>query len=215
LPLLKRSFYIKCHGDECLKLAELIRDKAPAVESMNITIEPSGLRIDMYGYKSDVRNAWIYIKRLVSAYKSAIVEKRGLREISINFLVEKIGRIFPPRLLEFVVKKKGHKARIEGDRIITDADLDEIIDMTKKIIEVLDEIRFSVRGTACKYFIVASALTANKSYQAIIEEGLRTHILGKDEDGRIILKKEWRSAVDQILKDLSSANNIKDNNYGL
>ena len=215
MPLLKRSFYIKCHGDECLKLVELIRDKAPVVESMNITIESSGLRIDMYGYKSDVRNAWIYIKRLVSAYKSAIVEKRGLREISINFLVEKVGRTFPPRLLEFVVKKKGHKARIEGDRIITDADLDEIIDMIKKIIEVLDEIRFSVRGTACKYFIVASALLANKSYQAIIEEGLRVHILDKDEDGRIILKKEWCSAVDQILKVLSSANNIKDNNYGL
>ena len=215
MPLLKRSFYIKCHGDECLKLVELIRDKAPVVESMNITIEQSGLRIDMYGYKSDIRNAWIYIKRLVSAYKSAIVEKRGLREISIDFLVEKVGRTFPPRLLEFVVKKKGHKARIEGDRIITDADLDEIFDMIKKIIEVLDKIRFSVRGTACKYFIVASTILANKSYQTIIEDGLRAHILDKDEDGKIMLKKEWRSAVDQILKVLSSANNIKDNNHGL
>ncbi len=215
MPLLKRSFYIKCHSDECLKLAELIRDKAPAVESMNITIEQSGLRIDMYGYKSDVRNAWIYIKRLVSAYKSAIVEKRGLREISIDFLVEKVGRTFPPRLLEFIVRKKGHKARVEGDRIITDADLDEIIDTIKRIVEVLDKIRFSVKGTACKYFIVASALLADKSYQAIIEEGLRAHILDKDEDGRIILKKEWRSAVDQILKVLGSANNIKDNNYAL
>ncbi len=215
MPLLKRSFYIKCHGDECLKLVELIRDKAPAVETMNITIEQSGLRIDMYGYKSDVRNAWIYIKRLVSAYKSAIVEKRGLREISIDFLVEKVGRTFPPRLLEFIVRKKGHKARVEGDRIITDADLDEIIDTIKRIVEVLDKIRFSVKGTACKYFIVASALMANKSYQAIIEEGLRAHILDKDEDRRIILKKEWRSAVDQILKVLDSANNIKDNNYAL
>jgi len=215
LPLLKRSFYIKCHGDECLKLVELIRDKAPAVETMNITIEQSGLRIDMYGYKSDVRNAWIYIKRLVSAYKSAIVEKRGLREISIDFLVEKVGRTFPPRLLEFIVRKKGHKARVEGDRIITDADLDEIIDTIKRIVEVLDKIHFSVKGTACKYFIVASALMANKSYQAIIEEGLRAHILDKDEDRRIILKKEWRSAVDQILKVLDSANNIKDNNYAL
>ncbi len=209
MPLLKRSFYIKCHGDECLKLAELIRDKTPVIESMNITIESSGLRIDMYGYKSDVRNAWMHIKRLVSAYKSAIVERRGLREISIDFLVERIGRTFPPRLLEFVIKRKGHKAHIEEDRIITDADLDEIFDMIKKIIEVLDEIRFSVKGTACKYFIVASTLLANKSYQLIIEGGLRADILDKDEDGRIILKKEWRSAVDHILKVLSSANKYK------
>lgn len=215
MPLLKRSFYIKCVGEECLKLAELIRDKAPAVESMNISIEPYGLRIEMYGYKSDIRNAWIYIRRIVSAYKSAVIEKKGVREISIDFLVEKIGRTFPPRLLEFIMKKKGYTARIEGDKIITEANIEDITDIIKKMIEILDEIRFEIRGTACKYFIVASSVLSGKDHHAIIELGLANKILGRDRDGKIVLKKEWRSAVDQILKYFESPNSIKDNSSGL
>jgi len=200
LPLLKRSFYIKCVGDDCLKLAELIRDKAPAVESMNISIEPYGLRIEMYGYKSDIRNAWLYIRKIVSAYKSAVVERKGVREISIDFLVEKIGRTFPPRLVEFIMKKKGYMTRLEGDKIITEADTDNITDIIKEIIDILDRIRFDVGGTACKYFIVASSILSGKDYRAVIEFGLANQILDRDSDGKIVLKKEWRSAVDQILK---------------
>jgi hypothetical protein len=84
MPLIKRFFHIPCRGDECFKLAELIKERAPAVNIINLEIGNDGLYIEMYGYKSEIKNAWEYIRRIVSAYRSSIKQlSKGLRRIKV------------------------------------------------------------------------------------------------------------------------------------
>ena len=128
MPLIKRSFYIPCRGDECFKLAEIIREKIPVVEQVDIEVGESGLYITMYGYKTDIKNAWSYIKRLVSSYKSAIIERGGVRRIKVEYIVEKTRHTFPPRLLVEILKHMGYTVELSENKedIITNASLEVV-----------------------------------------------------------------------------------------
>ena len=203
MPLIKRFFQISCKGEECLKLAELIREKAPAVEYMDIEIREDALRITMYGYKTDIKNAWEYIRRLVSSYRSSIITTRhGLRRIKIEYLVEKTSRTFPPILLVEILKYKGYKAILSDykDEIITDAEPKVLEELAVKIFDVINKIRFDVRGTVAKYYVAATSIILGVEPEQVIEKGILYGHLYRDEDGKIRIKKEWRQALAELLR---------------
>ena len=201
MPLIKRSFYVPCKGEECYKLAELIREKAPVVEQIDIGITDSGLYITMYGYKTDIRNAWSYIKRLVSSYKSAVVEHGGKRRIRVDYVVERIGHTFPPKLLIEILKYKGYVAELSEfkNEIITNASLEVVEETASKIHELINEIRFNVRGTTTKYYVVAASILTGMKPEEVYRHGLElNHLVIEDEKYRI--RVEWRSALREFLK---------------
>ncbi len=202
MPLIKRRFFIQCIGEECFKLAELIREKAPLVEQMDIMITDKGLYITMYGYKSDIRNAWKYVQGLVTSYKSAVTEQGGYRRVKIDYLVEKIGHTFPPRLLAEILKLMGYSTEYDRERneIRTSAPLDKIEEIVKRIISIMESIKFDVSGTTSKYYVIASSILSNLPINEVYEKGLEFDHLYVDEDGKYRIKLEWRRALEDFLR---------------
>ncbi len=68
MPLIKRSFYISCRGEECLKLVEALK-RSLNVNEATISISEGGILIELYGYKTDVKRSWSKSRKIVSAYK--------------------------------------------------------------------------------------------------------------------------------------------------
>ncbi|ADI31300.1 DUF2067 family protein [Staphylothermus hellenicus] len=202
MPLTKRFFHIPCKGDECFKLAELIREKAPQVELVEINITDTGLYIEMYGYRTDIRNAWEYIRRLVSSAKaSEQYSKKGTRRIKIEYLVEKKKKTFSPVLLSEILKHKGFKADLSDykDEIITDAPLEVIEELIDNIWDVIEKIKYDVRGTTTKYFLTAASILTDMDPQEVIMKAYSIGLLFKDEDEKYRLGKEWRRAISEFL----------------
>lgn len=203
VPLIKRFFQINCKGEECLKLAELIREKAPAAEYMGIEIREDALRITMHGYKTDIKKAWEYIRRLVSSYRSSVtITRHGLRRIKVEYLVEKTGRTFPPILLVEILKYKGYKAILSDckDEIITDAEPEVLEELVAKISDIINKIRFDIRGTVAKYYVVVASIILGLEPEQVIEKGVLHGHLYRDEEGKIRIKKEWRQALAEFLR---------------
>ncbi|OYT40849.1 MAG: hypothetical protein B6U89_00875 [Desulfurococcales archaeon ex4484_58] len=195
MPLIKRSFYIPCKSSECIKIAEIIREKAPAVGSMDLEIRDNGIYITMYGYKTDIKNAWEYIRRMIIAYKQSIIEYKGYRRISIDYLVSKIKHTFPPKLLVEIIKHMGHSIDIDDHIIVTNAPLEIIEDTAKRIVELMDTIKYDVRGKTTKYYVITLSILTNKDPSEIYEKGLMLNHLIKDEDDKYRIRVEWRKAI--------------------
>lgn len=204
MPLTKRKFFIQCLDDECFKLADLIREKIPQVEQIDITITSHGLYITMYGYKTDIRNAWKYIRELITGYKSAITEQGGIKKVKINFLVEKIKHTFPPRLLIEILRLKGYNANYdkENNLIETTAPLNEIEDIVKKIVSIMEDIKYKVAGTTTKYYVIGSSVLTGLLPSEIFEKGTKYGYLYIDEDGKYRLRIDWRKALEDFMRKL-------------
>ena len=204
MPLIKRFFYIPCRGNECFKLAELIREKIPSVEYVDITIEEDGLYITMYGYKTDIKQAWEYIRRLVSSYKSSITTlKGGIKRIKIDYLVEKTRKTFPPIVLVEILSRLGYRAGLNQDKteIYTDASSELIEEIINKIWDIINTIKYDVRGTTSKYFVVVSSIVLNVEPEHVISEACSRGIMEKDEEGKYRIKKEWRKALNEFISE--------------
>ncbi len=204
MPLIKRFFYIPCRGEECFKLAELIREKIPSVEYLDITIEEDGLYITMYGYKTDIKYAWEYIRRLVSSYKSSITTLRGgIKRIKIAYLVEKTRKTFPPIVLVEILERLGYKAGLNQEKteIYTDAPTELIEEIVNKIWEVINAIKYDVRGTTSKYFVVVSSIVLKMDPEQVLSRAYFMGIMDKDEEGKYRIKKEWRKALNEFISE--------------
>jgi len=204
LPLIKRFFYIPCRGEECFKLAELIKEKIPSVEYVDITIEENGLYITMYGYKTDIKYAWEYIRRLISSYKSSITAlKGGVKRIKIEYLVEKTRKTFPPIVLVEILERLGYKAGLNQDKteIYTDAPTELIEEIVNKIWEVINAIKYDVRGTTSKYFAVVLSIVLKMEPEQVLSRAYSMGIMDKDEEGKYRIKKEWRKALNEFISE--------------
>ncbi len=203
MPLIKREFFVPCRGDECFKLAEMINEKTPQVELLDIDINNNGLRIRMYGYKSDIRRAWNTIKQIVKTYRMPMGEGRGrIRKISISYIVEKIKHTFPPTILVYILRKMGYQAEFLSDtyEILTDADPEYVVELADRIAGIVEEIKDLVRGTATKYFIIAASILLDTDPRDVIKGSIQMGILG-EEEGKYIIRVEWRQALEEVIKE--------------
>ena len=204
MPLIKRFFYIPCRGEECFKLAELIREKIPSVEYVDITIEEDGLYITMYGYKTDIKYAWEYIRRLISSYKSSITTLRGgIKRIKIEYLVEKTRKTFPPIVLVEILGRLGYRAGLNQDKteIYTDAPTELIEEIVNKIWEVINAIKYDVKGTTSKYFVVVLSIVLKMEPEQVLSRAYSMGMMDKDEEGKYRIKKEWRKALNEFISE--------------
>jgi len=204
LPLIKRSFFIKCRGEDCLKLAEMIREKMPSVEQVEVVFKNDGLYITMYGYKSDVQNAWRYLKSILPMFKP-VTKDKGCIRINLDYLFKKLKNTFPPRLIVEILSIKGFKADYDDERneLVTNAGMDIVEEYALKIIELMNEVKYRVKGTTTKYYVVASAILTNQSIDEVINIGLNMNHLTIVDD-KPCLRIEWRKAIRDFIANTSS-----------
>jgi len=201
MPFIRRVYHISCHGEECYRLAEFIRENI-SVPEINITFREHGIYVELYGYKSDIRNAWSKIKHLVSMYKRSMIRTRKGYRITIDYIVSRIRKTFPPILLIEILRKMGYDANYKENIIEVDIEPDELIKLADKIANIIQTIRYKVSGTTAKYLITAAAILTNRSIEEIdqvVNELEELGYLFRDEDGKVRLKLEWRKALDMYL----------------
>ncbi|RLG80393.1 MAG: DUF2067 domain-containing protein [Thermoprotei archaeon] len=208
MPLIKRSFYVQCRGSDCFKLAELIKEKTPTVEYIDVSVTENGIYISVYGYKTDVKNVWRHIRKLVSLYYSAVREFKGLRRVKIEYLVDKLKRTFPPRLLVVIINHMGYRCELaeKGEEIITEAPLELIESVASTIICKLDEIKYDVKGITAKYYVVAGSALLGIPVDEVYKLGIKHGHLWVDNEGKFRLRVEWKQGLNELLEKYSRRN---------
>ncbi|WFO75908.1 DUF2067 family protein [Desulfurococcaceae archaeon MEX13E-LK6-19] len=204
MPIIKRVFFIPCRGDECLKLAELIKDNITTLEAA-IEVKEHGIEVTLYGYKTDIKRAWVKVKQIVSLHKElSSLSGKEHKRIPVDYLVSLTRKTFPPILLVEILSRKGYKAKYSNGVIETNADIEFLKNVIEKIAEVYEEIKYSVRGTTTKYFVAAASIILDLDPNYVIEEGLKKGLLRSDEEEKPRLTKEWRQALKEFMESISS-----------
>ncbi|ABM81463.1 DUF2067 family protein [Hyperthermus butylicus] len=163
-----------------------------------ISIQGNKLFLEVVGTEYEIKDTWYRVRQAVSELWELYRLSKGM-EASIEALVREVGRTFPPESLVYALRLRGYKAELSDDksRITTNAPLDVVVEVARTIAEVIDELRFRVKGTAAKRMIAALAAGLQEPAEKVIEYGLRSRVLEETEEG-IELREEWRRGLRKI-----------------
>jgi hypothetical protein len=164
-----------------------------------ISIRSGKLFVEITGTEHEVKDSWYRVRQAVAELWELYNLSRG-REASIEALVKEVGRTFPPESLVYALQLQGYDARYNAEtgKISTTAPLDVVVRTARTIAEVIDEVRFRVKGTAAKRLIAALAAGLGEPTDKIIEYGLKSRVFVEDEEEGIKLREEWRRALRKL-----------------
>ena len=199
MPIVRRLYTIRIPpGIDAERLNERLRE-AIRVPYAEVRIEKDGrLRIILVGVEADVKESWFRIKNVISElWELYNLSKKG--EVSIDAIVKEVRKTFPPQPLVQALRLRGYKAELlEGNILRTNAPLDVVLSLAARITEVMEEVKFDVKGSAAKRVVAAVSAAYDLPPSRVIEVGLRADVFAEDEDGKIVLKREWRQAIRRL-----------------
>lgn len=203
MPLVKRKLYVPCRDDECLKIYELLRDRMPSISYISMELSEKGLLIEAYGYESDIRDLWVEIKRIIGPLKE-ITRRSGLRKYNVSLITRAIRKTFPPRLLAEVLRRMHYTAEYSGeeDAIVTNAPYEEVLKVVEKLVALNEEVGKVAANTSTRYYLVASCTLAELPVEDVLKLSADMGLLTRTESGKWILTKDWRTALEELLKSI-------------
>jgi hypothetical protein len=182
------------------KIANSIR--APYAE---ISIRGGRAYIEIVGTEAEIKDSWNRVRNaLQDLWELYRLETE--KEALIESIVKEAGRTFPPESLVYALKLKGYDARLSGDKqvLYTNAPPNVVVELARRIAEIIDEIRFRVKGTAAKRMVAAIAAGLDVDPEKVIEYGISTKVLEESDEG-IVLKEEWHRALRKVAVMLKGA----------
>jgi hypothetical protein len=197
--VVKRRLYV-VNVPPSVPLDKVYQRLAEAVRSgyAEITVRGGKAYIEIVGTDAQIKESWLKIREALSQLWS-LHYLRTANEAPIEAIVREAGRTFPPEALLYALRLRGYKAELSSDKqvIYTNAPPEEVVGLARSIAEVLDELRFRVRGSAAKRLIAALAAGLGVDPEAVIETGLRARVFEEAEDG-IRLREEWRRGLRKL-----------------
>jgi len=193
---------MSCREEECSKLYEIVKDRLPALSHVEFQFTSKGLLIEVYGYESDVKSAWHEIKKVAKALKEALSTRSSMKKYSVDFIVQVIKKTFSPELLVEILRRMGHRALYvrEENTIFSDVSFEEITKLAGQVAEKNSLLAKISRNTSTRYYLVACSILTSLTIDDIIEISRSLGLLDESENGRFIVKTDWRSAVDKFYK---------------
>ncbi len=192
-----------CSETECLKLYELLKEKAPSVNYMSMEVMDKGLLIEVYGYETDVKDLWFELKKITAPLKE-ITRKTGMRKYSVSILAKMIHRSFPPRLLVEVLRRMNYRAEYveEEDIIASNAPLEVVASTAERVADLNKEVGKSAASTSTRYFMVAACTLTNLPLNEVIKYSFEHGLLRALQENKYVLAMDWRTALDLFLKNV-------------
>jgi hypothetical protein len=197
--VVKRRLYV-VNVPPSIPIEKIYQKLAEAVRSgyAEITVKAGKAYIEIVGTDAQIRESWFRVRDALSQLWSLHMLKTS-NEAPIEAIVREAGRTFPPDALVYALQLRGYKAELSDDKQIlhTTAPPEEVVSLARSIAEILDEIRFRVKGTAAKRLVAALAAGLGVSPETVIEVGLRAKVFEETEDG-IRLREEWRRGLRKL-----------------
>lgn len=201
MPLVKRRFFISCKEEECIKLYEFVKDRLPALSYVELTVTSKGLLVEIYGYESDIKTAWMEIRKIIKSIRE-VSSTRGLKRYSVEFITQVTKKTFSPELLVEIIKRLGYRAVFlrEENTLLSDMDFNNIVILVERIAEQNTMLAKISKNTSTRYYLVACAVLTGLPIEDIIKISRDLDLLFISEDGKVALKSEWKSSLNKFYK---------------
>jgi len=183
-------------GIELEKILERISEEL-RIPYAEISYSKGKLYVELVGTEAQMRESWARLRNVV-AELWGLHSLRVRGEAPIDVLVKEAGRTFPPEALVYALELRGYKAEISDGVLRTTAPADTVIELARRIGEIVDELKYRVKGTAIKRLIAAVAAGLDVDVDKVLEFGLKMRVFEENEEGKIELREEWRRALRKL-----------------
>ncbi len=174
--------------------------KAIASDTAIMRLTGDTIRIEVYGSKTLGKITMQRVRKLLREY--SVREERGARSIPARLIFREAGMAVPLDVLEAVLRASGRDARAEGDRLVTEASLEEVIDSARAVAGALREASTLPATRTAKKLVVAASAIAGVSVMEAVDAGLASGALEEDDEGKLYVPGDWRRAVKSLLEAL-------------
>ncbi|MET1128292.1 MAG: DUF2067 family protein [Thermoproteota archaeon] len=198
MPLRKRVYVINIPPGLPLEKVYEKLSKALDTPQGEIKLEHGRAVVKLVGLDSEMKSSWLKIKQAVAELWE-IYNLRKTMQISVETLVKEVRRTFSPEALVYALRLRGYEAELlEGKGVIrTNAPFEEIVDAARLIVQTVDEVKYTLSGTASKRVVAALASGLRLPPSTVIEYGLRSKIF-KNSQGKVTLAMDWRVAIRRL-----------------
>lgn len=209
--LRKRDLRITINDDRVRE--EFLNKLLGELKIDNVKVEAKGktITITLYGTKDVIEYNWNIIKNL----KKEIFYLHSLKTSNIkcyphSFLQKYFKITFPLKVLEFLLKNKGFYAKKLQENVLeTDASLEEISELVKRINEVSKELRVITKSLSTKKFLSVLSASLEISVEKVKKIAMELGLLIEDERGYAKVTKEWEVAVSEFLRRIKERKDIE------
>lgn len=202
--------------DDLLELLDLICNRLSFVD-YNITSRPGFVKIVVRGSHEEVKYAADVIKELtLSVRRKSRLTVGGFNVFSVREISKMAGMAISLDLLAEALRLRNFRCRIVKNSIETDASEDVVSSVLRLMSSAYLDLRFETKSSSVKRLLVLASSVTGADLWSVVEVARGLEFISRDEEGRLVLLREWRGALKRLLpalrelegEDSSSANFI-------
>ncbi|MCS7364665.1 MAG: DUF2067 domain-containing protein [archaeon GB-1867-035] len=196
----ERVFKISVSGeDDLLKLLELICNRLSFVD-YNISSRPGFIKVVVRGSHEDVKYAADVIKELtLSVRRKSRLIAGGFNVFSVREISKMAGMAISLDLLAEALRLKGFKCRVVRNSIETNASEDVVSNVLRLMSSAYLDLRFETKSSSVKRLLVLASSVTGVDLWSVVEVARELEFISRDDEGRLVLLREWRDALKRLL----------------
>lgn len=188
------------NNDEALKFIELL---SKHLKGANIIVDLRGttVRVRIYGSRNDIKSTFLKVKDLVTIVK--VEYKKGLKRYPLKYLLtsSELKSPIPIDLIQDILTLKGFKAEIKRGHVITNASLEDIQQVIKKISETYFRLKNLRASPRAKKVIALMVSLTELPIKEILEILLNNGVVSKVKNvGTYVLTCKYEDALKVMRK---------------
>jgi len=188
--------------EEMIDLMDTLCNRLGFVD-LNMTYRPGMIKIQVRGSHNDVKRAIGLIREIISMSKrKARLKLLGINVFEAKELSKEAGMAISLELLAEALKMRGFNCRIIENRIETSANEDIVFEVARLIGLAYSNLRFETKSSSVKRLIALASSISGCDVWTTIDTAERINLLRRNDSGRLILIKDWRSALEELLEEL-------------
>jgi len=205
----ERVFKISVSGEEeLLEILDAICSRLTFVD-FNISSRPGFIKVAVRGSHDDVRRAAGLIRELTSTIKrKSRLKLAGINLFEVRALSREAGTAISLELLSQALQLRGFKCRVVEGGVETDADEDVVFEVARLIGSAYTKLQFETKSSSVKRLLALASSVSGVDLWTVVDVAEELKLLGKNESGRLVLRRGWREALDELLAALKEVEDL-------
>ncbi|HIQ03198.1 MAG TPA: DUF2067 domain-containing protein [Desulfurococcales archaeon] len=205
----KKTLVLSFPSDEAKE--EFITTLLEKASLHTILIKSRGQKvyITILGTHDELKTAQALIKELVKDTLVRSCKRKGPKVYSEKDIIKLINRTVSLETLHIVLKELGYTSKYDTveNTVQTNADENTVKTLAEKIVYAVDNLRFRTTSTSVKRYISALYAITGMDIETIIDISINLNLL-REEDNKLYMSKEWRSAIKEFIKYIKTTQEI-------
>jgi len=172
------------------------------------------LYITIFGTHDEIKMVQALIKEITKSILTKEATEKGLRVYGTRDIIRLINRTVSLETLHIVLKERGYISEYDAkDNIIRTNALEETVkSLAERIVYAVDQLRFRTTSTSVKRYLSSLYAITGVNLDTIIDLSIRLNLV-KEENNKLYMNKEWRSAIKEYLKYIRTSQEIYTPHY--